>query len=127
MIRIADYTEKLDRLNSFGRDSEAQREFDRICEQLFGATLTDITYEDYRRMTDFRGDLREKLDPDYCRSLGYDLIIKDRVPVPDWEDFAAMVIAKHEGLLPKSPEERAQRRLEAEADEFLYGDRPLQG
>lgn len=127
MIKIADYTEKLDRLNSFGRDSEAQREFERICEHLFGATLADITDEDYSRMTDFRGDLHEKLNTDYCRSLGYDLIIKDRVRVPDWEDFAVMVIAKHEGLLPKSPEERAARRLESEAAEFLYGDRPLRG
>jgi hypothetical protein len=47
MIRIADYTEKLDRLNHSGRGNEAQREFDR------------------------------------------------------------RVIAKHEGLLPKNPEERA--------------------
>jgi hypothetical protein len=56
MIKIADYTEKLDRLNRSGRDNEANRKFDRICEQLFGATLDDITEEDYSRIAVFGGD-----------------------------------------------------------------------
>jgi hypothetical protein len=127
MIKIADYTEKLDRLNNFGRDDDAQREFDRICEQLFGATLDDITDEDYARFDRFEGDLSKKLNIPYCRSLGYDLIIRDRVRVLEWEDFAVMIIAKDEGLLPKTPEERAKRRLEAEAAEFLDGERPVRG
>jgi hypothetical protein len=55
MIRIADYTEKLDGLNNFGCDVDAKREFDRICCQLFGATLDDISADDYARIDNFGG------------------------------------------------------------------------
>jgi hypothetical protein len=78
-------------------------------------------------LTISEGDLRSRVTINYCRSLGYDLIIRDRVPVGDWEDFAAMIVAQDEGLLPKTPEERAKRRLESEAAEFLDGDRAVRG
>jgi len=122
LIKIADYTERLDRLVNFGLGEAAEDEFDRICEQLFGATVDDLTDADYERLTDFEGDLTGKINIGYCRSLGYDLIIRDRVPVPDWREFAIMIVAQNEGLLPTTPEERAQRRLEAEAAEFLLSD-----
>jgi hypothetical protein len=73
------------------------------------------------------GDLYDLLTIEYCRSVGYDLLIRDRVPVTDWEDFATMIVAKNAGLLPKDAEERAQRRLEAEAQDFIADQRPLRG
>jgi hypothetical protein len=127
LIRIADYTEKYDHLKNFRRDDEAEDEFDQICEQIFGATIDDINDEDYERLFGFHGDLSEKLTIDYSRSLGYDLLIRDRVRVSDWKSFAAMIVAQNEGLLPKTPEERAARRLEAEAAEYLEGDQPIRG
>ena len=39
-------------------------------------------------------------------------------PVRYWEDFAKMVRAKVLGMLPKTPEERAQRRLQMDARKF---------
>jgi hypothetical protein len=119
----SDYTERLDRLRRLGRDDEAEGEFDCICEALFNATIDDISERDLARIFDFDGDLRKKLSVSYCRSLGYDLIIRDRVTVIDWEDFAAMIVAQDEGLLPKTAEERASHRLEAEAAEFLTAER----
>jgi hypothetical protein len=120
LIKVADYTEKLDRLNNIGSDSaddEADAEFDRICEELFDATVADIIQADLDRLEAKVTDPKATIT--YCRSLGYDLIIRDQVPVVDWEDFAIMIMAKAEGLLPKTPEERAERRLEAEAAEFV--------
>jgi len=77
------------------------------------ATLDDIDETDFDRISHDIGrhSIRD------CRSLGYDLIIDALVPVPYWEDFAIMVIAQSEGLLPKTPEERAKKRLEAEGRE----------
>jgi hypothetical protein len=106
LIRIADFTEHLDRAE---RDDEAKREFDRICEWLFGATLDDISDADYERFEPAR-DLSHKVTVEHCRELGYDLIVRDGVPVRDWESFAKLIVAKAQGLLPKSPAERAERR-----------------
>lgn len=113
MIRIADYTKQPDWLKNF-RPEDVQREFDQICIRLFGATEDDIRSADYKRMTMF-GDLYKKVNPDYCRSLGYDLMIRDRVRVTCAEQFAIMIVAQNEGLLPKTGEERLQRRREEEA------------
>jgi hypothetical protein len=41
--------------------------------------------------------------------------------------FALMVRAKVEGMLPKTPEERAQRRLEAEARDFKASKDTIRG
>ena len=105
MIRIADFTEHLDRAEG---DDEARREFDRICTWLFGATLDDISDADYKRFAAPR-DLWHKITVEHCRELGYDLIIRDRVPVRDWENFAKLIVAKAEGLLPKNPDEPGSR------------------
>ena len=94
MIRIADFTEHLDRAEG----DEAHREFDRICEWLFGATLDDISDADHARF-EFSQDLWRKMTVEHCRELGYDLTTRDRVPVRDWKDFAKLIIAKAEGLL----------------------------
>ena len=104
MIRIADFTEHLDRVD---RHEDANREFDRICEWLFGATLDNISDADYKRFESPQ-DLWYKMTVEHCCELGYDLINRDGVPVRDWENFAKLIVAKAEGLLPKNPAERAE-------------------
>jgi hypothetical protein len=98
-------------------DDEAHREFDRICEWLFGATLDDISNADYERFESPQ-DLWYKMTIEHCRELGYDLIIRDRVPVRDWENFTKLIVAKAEGLLPKNPAEPAGRRPRAGAEDL---------
>jgi hypothetical protein len=44
-------------------------------------------------------------------------MIRDGVPVRDWENFAKLIVAKAEGLLPKKPTEPAGRRPRAEAED----------
>jgi hypothetical protein len=115
MIKIADYVERLGRLDD---EHQIRQEFNAICEKLFRATLDDIAEKDLERFQ-VGGNLYRYRNIVVCRELGYDLLIQDRVAVPGWEDFAIMIGAKHEGLLPDSAEERMKRRLEAHRAEFL--------
>jgi hypothetical protein len=118
LIKLADYTARIDRLKNTGYEDEAEYEVDQLCERLFEATLEDLTQADYDRITDISGELRHLRTIEYCRSCGYDLIINARVRVSYWEDFATMIVAKTHGLLPKTPEERARRRAQIEAEEL---------
>jgi hypothetical protein len=95
--------------------------------ELFGATLDDISEDDYEQLTEYGTPLYDRVTDEYCRSLGYDLFISGRVRVTYHRQFAMMVVAQSEGLLPKTGEERAIRRLEAEAAEFLTDSRPIRG
>jgi hypothetical protein len=114
LIRIADFTKHLERA---ARDEEANREFDRICGWLFGATLGDISDADYARFQAPQ-DLAHKITVEHCRELGYDLITRDGVPVRDWESFAKLIVAKAEGLLPKKPAKRAEGRPSGDEEGF---------
>ena len=123
MIKLADHTSRLTLMRIENKDhedsEEADDEFDRVCERLFNATIDEIDDTDFDRLL----DSVDRNSIGYCRSLGYDLIIGALVPVPYWEKFAIMIIAQNEGLLPKTPEERAQRRLEIEAREVEAEER----
>lgn len=118
MIKITDYTQKLDRLNAMeGSEDDIDAEFERVCEELFGATLDDISDDEFERINQVFMTQDEWVK--YCRSQGYDLTYNGYAPVPHWESFALMVMARAEGLLPATPAERMERRLAAEAGEFV--------
>jgi hypothetical protein len=125
MIKLRDHTDRLHRLHHLGAsEEEIVAEFDRICEAVFGATPDDVSDDDWNRLYwDQDASDHEMLLPwfpsvDYRLDQGIDPRISSNHPVRYWEDFARMARAKELGMLPKTPEERAQRRLEAEAREF---------
>jgi len=125
VIKLKDYTDKLHRLHHMGAsEDKIVAEFDRICEVVFGATLDDVSDPDRDRLrwepADVNAPEAHPWFPSvaYCLDHGVDLRISNNHPVRYWEHFAQMVRARVLGMLPATPEERAQHRLQAEAREF---------
>ena len=120
MIRLATYTKELDRLAALELDDEADREFDRVCDEVLGIDFGDLFDADVKR-----------IDPQVpsagiatgvCRALGYDIAISNTETVMHWYGFAVLIVAKSEGIVPADPALRAQRRLAIAADDLLHAD-----
>jgi hypothetical protein len=115
MIKISDHT---DRLHQLIHTEASEDAITAEVDQLFGATVDGISEEDWHRLqVETSIWFREEMIA-YCQEHGFDPLIGPNHPVQYLKDFALMVRAKVEGMLPKTPEERAQRRLEAEARRF---------
>jgi hypothetical protein len=117
LIELKGHTVELQRLCETGApDERVNAEFDRVCMTLFRATLGDILQRDWERLntSDLNGSWSSAAG-EYCRQHGYDLLLSSDHPVCLWEYFAMMVRAKVRGMLPQSPEDRALRRLAADA------------
>jgi hypothetical protein len=119
MIRVAEYTEKLDRLTTFESD-DALDELNRVASEVLGVTFADVFYEDVERVTALIPTPAHAIT--ICRKFGYDLVTADDVPVVCWQDLAMLIIALNDGTIPNDPGARAVRRLEIEAADFLHRD-----
>ena len=118
LIRIFDHCDKLHHLRHLDGSQEAiDEEFSNISMVLFGATLDDIEDQDHLRIqTDFRlfGNAI-----DYAKQQGFDITSDGFASLPYWERLLIMIRARELGLLPKTAEERAERRLKSEARAFI--------
>lgn len=96
---------------------DATPAFDRACVEVFGATMDDLSDADLERLNRFVAMWQRQEMIAYCRAHGYDLLVQGyNHTVHYHEQFALMVRAKVEGLLPQRPEEKAARRAANEAE-----------
>ena len=116
LIRIADHCDRLHRLNHLERWDDGDKEFDRICMDVFGFTTGEIPAEAVEGLL---SDVRSQSDAfGRARNAGFDLTLNGYAPVADWEDFYVLILAKTRGLVPDDPLERTRIRLENEVRDF---------
>lgn len=126
MIKLAEHTERLDRLMAMNEDDpEIDHEFDRICRVLFGVTEEDISDENYEAIYWTVRGAAQAIKA--CRRFGYDPMIAANVPVKSVEWFAVLIIAIHTGKVETDPEKLVELRLEREADEFVSSKGVIRG
>ena len=105
----------------FGSDDPTPA-FDRACAEVFGATMDDLSDADLDRLERLQWGRQEMIA--YCREHGYDLMVQRyNITVQYYEQFALMVRAKVEGLLPRTPEEKEARHAANERERM---DRSLE-
>ncbi len=107
---ISLYCEELERLHLWGSDEEIDREFNRVCQVIWGYTLDDfddddISAEDHRwldRLTARKAYV-------FALKHGYDLGDYEDM-VSDWWGFAWMILAEKRGLLTPAQRARAWQK-----------------
>jgi hypothetical protein len=107
LIRVGTYTTELERLHLWGTDEEIDREFNAVCQNIWGFTLDDfdddcLAKEDH----DWLDELTARRAYRFAAENGYDLgDYASGEMVSDWWGFAWMILAEKRGLL--TPEQRA--------------------
>ena len=107
LIRVGTYTTELECLHFWGIDEEIDREFNAVCQNIWGFTLDDfdddcLAKEDH----DWLDELTARRAYRFAAENGYDLgDYASGEMVSDWWGFAWMILAEKRGLL--TPEQRA--------------------
>ena len=117
LTRIADFARTLSRLHKTSRrrivdDDEIDREFNAVCQSVWGYTTDDIT-DDLFSDADhaFLDTLDEARARIFAAAQGYDLV-DDNGMLTDWWGFCWMILAEKRGLL--TAENRAAARAAIE-------------
>lgn len=108
--QISLYCGELERLHLWGSDEEIDREFNRVCQTIWGYTLDDfddddISAEDHRwldRLTARKAYV-------FALKHGYDLGDYEDM-VSDWWGFVWMILAEKRGLLTPAQRARAWQK-----------------
>ena len=117
LTRIADFARTLSRLHKTSRrrivdDDEIDREFNAVCQSIWGYTIDDIS-DDLFSTEDhlFLDTLDEAHARIFAAEHGYDLV-DDHGMLTDWWGFCWMILAEKRGLL--TPDNRAAARAAIE-------------
>ncbi len=117
LTRIADFARTLSHLHRASRhrfvdDDEIDREFNAVCNSIWGYTVDDIS-DDLFSAGDhaFLDALDEAQARIFAAEQGYDLI-DDNGMLTDWWGYCWMILAEKRGLL--TPENRATARAAIE-------------
>ncbi len=117
LTRIADFARSLSCLHKASRtravdDDQLDREFNAVCQSVWGYTIDDISDELF---SDADHAFLDTLDEAHARIFaaeqGYDLV-DDTGMLTDWWGFCWMILAEQRGLL--TPETRAAARAAIE-------------
>ena len=117
LTRIADFARMLSRLHKTSRtrsvdDDEIDREFNTVCQSVWGYTTDDISDELFSDADHaFLDTLDEAQARIFAAEQGYDLV-DDTGMLTDWWGFCWMILAEKRGLL--TPENRAAARAAIE-------------
>jgi hypothetical protein len=117
LTRIADFARSLSRLHQASRsravdDDQLDREFNAVCQSVWGYTIDDIFDELFSDADHaFLDTLDEGQARIFAAEQGYDLI-DDAGMLTDWWGFCWMILAEKRGLL--TPENRAAARAAIE-------------
>jgi len=117
LTRIADFARSLSRLHQAARrqaidDDQFDREFNAVCQSIWGYTIDDISDELFSPADHlFLDTLDEAQARIFAAEQGYDLI-DDQGMLTDWWGFCWMILAEKRGLL--TPENRAAARAAIE-------------
>jgi hypothetical protein len=117
LTRIADFARTLSRLHQASRtravdDDQLDREFNAVCQSVWGYTIDDISDELFSDCDHaFLDTLDEAQARIFAAEQGYDLV-DDTGMLTDWWGFCWMILAEKRGLLTK--ENRAAARAEIE-------------
>jgi hypothetical protein len=108
--RISLYCAELERLHLWGTDEEIDREFNRVCQVIWGYTLDDFDDDDIAP-EDHRWLDRLTARKAYVFALkhGYDLGDYEDM-VSDWWGFVWMILAEKRGLLTPAQRARAWQK-----------------
>jgi hypothetical protein len=88
MIKIADYCDRLHRLNHQHDDEASNDEFDLVCTKIFGFMLDDTSDDE----EDLLGGQMYFADANsIAMRFGFDMRMTKEVPVMDWEHFWFMI------------------------------------
>ena len=121
LTRIADFARSLSRLHKAARrravdDDEIDREFNAVCQSVWGYSTDDISDELFSfKDHAFLDGLDEAHARIFAAEAGYDLV-EDEGMLTDWWGFCWMILAEKRGLL--TPENRAAARAAIE-DRYL--------
>jgi hypothetical protein len=117
LTRIADFARTLSRLHEAARrravdDDEIDREFNAVCQSVWGYSTDDISDELFSPQDHaFLDGLDEARARIFAAEAGYDLV-DDSGMLTDWWGFCWMILAEKRGLL--TPENRAAARAAIE-------------
>jgi hypothetical protein len=117
LTRIADFARSLSRLHQTSRrrlvdDDQIDREFNSVCQSIWGYTIDDISDELFSPADHlFLDTLDEAPARIFAAEQGYDLV-DDQGMLTDWWGFCWMILAEKRGLL--TPENRAAARVAIE-------------
>jgi hypothetical protein len=117
LTRIADFARPLSRLHKAARhravdDDEIDREFNAVCQSVWGYSTDDISDELFSSQDHaFLDALDEAHARIFAAEAGYDLV-DDEGMLTDWWGFCWMILAEKRGLL--TPENRAAARVAIE-------------
>jgi hypothetical protein len=117
LTRIADFARTLSRLHQASRiravdDDQFDREFNAVCQSIWGYTTDDISDELFSNADHaFLDTLDEARARIFAAEQGYDLV-DDAGMLTDWWGFCWMILAEKRGLL--TPENRAAARAAIE-------------
>jgi hypothetical protein len=121
LTRIADFARSLSRLHQAARryavdDDQIDREFNAVCQSIWGYTIDDISDELFSPADHLLLDtLDEAQARIFAAEQGYDLV-DDQGMLTDWWGFCWMILAEKRGLL--TLENRAAARAAIE-DRYL--------
>jgi hypothetical protein len=107
LIRVGTYTAELERLHLWGTDEDIDREFNAVCQTIWGFTLDDFDDDCVVKADhDWLDELTPRMAYRFAAENGYDLgDYANGEMVSDWWGFAWMILAEKRGLL--TPEQRA--------------------
>ena len=117
LTRIADFARSLSLLHRAARrqridDDQFDREFNAVCQSIWGYTIDDISDElfstDDHQFLDTLDEAHARI---FAAEQGYDLV-DDQGMLTDWWGFCWMILAEKRGLL--TPENRAAARAAIE-------------
>jgi hypothetical protein len=117
LTRIADFARPLSRLHKAARhravdDDEIDREFNAVCQSVWGYSTDDISDELFSPQDHaFLDALDEAHARIFAAEAGYDLV-DDEGMLTDWWGFCWMILAEKRGLL--TAENRAAARVAIE-------------
>src|SRR5690349_21922208 len=117
LTRIADFARALSLLHKTARrravdDDQIDREFNAVCQSVWGYTTDDISDELFSDADHaFLDTLDEAQGRIFAAEQGYDLV-DDSGMLTDWWGFCWMILAEKRGLL--TPENRAAARAAIE-------------
>lgn len=117
LTRIADFARSLSRLHQTARrrlvdDDQIDREFNAVCQSIWGYTIDDISDElfsaDDHAWLDALDEARARL---FAAEQGYDLV-DDNGMLADWWGFCWMILAEKRGLLTPANKAAARAAIE---------------
>jgi hypothetical protein len=107
LLRVSRYTAELERLHLWGTDEEIDREFNSVCQTIWGYTLDDFDDDSLAKEDhDWLDELTARRAYRFAADNGYDLgdYANGKI-VSDWWGFIWMILAEKRRLL--TPEQRA--------------------